>query len=146
MPVPSPDAPVHGSCLCGGVRYAISGPFRRANLCHCSRCRKHSGSVGSAQGRVPIAAFTLLRGDELISVWRPDDGGMAKAFCRVCGSALFGGSWPDGPEVSVRLGCLDEDPGIGVQLHSFAGDAPAWDPFADDGLPRFDGPPEPRPR
>jgi hypothetical protein len=33
-----------GSCLCGGVRFEIRGPFLRANHCHCSRCRKHGWS------------------------------------------------------------------------------------------------------
>ena len=144
--LPSPETPVHGSCLCGGVRYAITAPFRRANLCHCSRCRKHSGAAASAQGRVPIEGFTLLSGEELLTVWRPEDDGMAKVFCRICGSSLFGGSWPDGPEVSVRLGPLDEAPGIAVQFHSFAADPAPWEVPCDDGLPRFDGPPQPRPR
>ncbi|WP_354700725.1 hypothetical protein DSM112329_01011 [Paraconexibacter sp. AEG42_29] len=146
MPDPSPVDPVHGSCLCGGVRYAVTAPFRRANLCHCSRCRKHSGAAASAQGRVPREGFELIRGADLLTVWRPDDGGMAKVFCRTCGSSLFGGDWPDGPEVSVRLGALDDDPGLQVQFHSFAGAAAPWEVHADDGLPRFDGPPQPRPR
>lgn len=144
--VPSPERPVHGSCLCGGVRYVITAPFRRANLCHCSRCRKHSGAAASAQGRVPAEGFALLAGADLLTVYRPPGGGMAKVFCRVCGSSLFGGSWPDGDEVSVRLGGLDGDPGIAVQFHSFAGDPAPWEPACADGLPRFDGPPQPRPR
>jgi hypothetical protein len=69
---------------------------------------------------------------------------MVKAFCRVCGSSLFGGTWPDGEEVSVRLGTLDEDPGIRPEYHSFTADAPDWLPIPDDGLPRYDGPPIPR--
>jgi hypothetical protein len=131
---------VRGGCLCGGVRYELSEPFRRANFCHCSRCRKHSGAAASAQGRVPREGFTLLSGAELIETYRPE-GGMAKAFCRVCGSSVFGGTWPDGPEVSIRLGTLDDDPGIRPQCHSFAADTPAWDTLPDDGLPRYDGPP-----
>jgi hypothetical protein len=146
MALPSPEHPVYGSCLCGGVRYAITLPFRRANLCHCSRCRKHSGAAASAQGRVSAEGFTLLSGEDLLTVYEPPGGGMVKAFCRVCGSSLFGGTWPDGDEVSVRLGPLDGDPGIAVQFHSFAGDPAPWEPACDDGLPRFDGPPAPRPR
>lgn len=146
MSLPSPEHPVHGSCNCGGVRYAVTAPFLRANLCHCSRCRKQSGSVGSAQGRVPREGFTLLTGASLLGVWRPEDGGMAKVFCTVCGSSLFGGHWPEGDEVSVRLGGLDADPGIAVQFHSFAADAAPWAPACADGLPRHDGPPQPRPR
>lgn len=123
------------------MRFELSAPFRRANYCHCSRCRKHSGAAASAQGRVPREGFTLLAGEDLLTVYRPDDGGMAKVFCRVCGSALFGGTWPDGPEVSVRLGVLDDDPGIAPQYHSHAASTPAWDQSPDDGLPRFSGRP-----
>ena len=131
---------VRGGCLCGGVRYELTTPFRRANFCHCSRCRKHTGAAASAQGRVAREGFTLLSGAELVETFRPE-GGMAKAFCRVCGSSLFGGTWPDGPEVSIRLGTLDDDPGIRPQYHSFAADVPPWDRLPDDGLPRYDGPP-----
>ena len=42
---PSGDHPVHGSCLCGGVRYEVTAPFLRSNYCHCERCRKHSGAA-----------------------------------------------------------------------------------------------------
>lgn len=146
MSQPSPEDPVHGSCLCGGVRYSITAPFRRANLCHCTRCRKHSGTAASAQGRVPAAGFTVNAGEELLTVWRPEDGGMAKVFCRVCGSSLFGGSWPDGDEVSVRLGGLDEAPGIQVQFHTFAAAPAPWEVPYEDGLPRHDGPPQRRGR
>jgi hypothetical protein len=135
---PSPASPVRGSCLCGGVRYEVTAPFLRANFCHCSRCRKHTGAAASAQGRVPHGAFMLLAGAELITVYRPPEGGMAKAFCSACGSSLFGGSWPDGPEVSIRLGTLDDDPGIRPEFHNYVADAPPWLPVpAGDGLPRY---------
>jgi hypothetical protein len=137
MPSPSPAAPARGSCLCGGVRYAVTAPFLRANFCHCSRCRKHTGAAASTQGRVPRAAFALLSGADLLRVYQPGEG-MVKAFCGACGSSLFGGTWPDGPEVSIRLGTLDDDPGIAPEFHNFAADAPAWLPVPDDGLPRYE--------
>jgi len=127
---------VTGSCLCGEVRFELTQPFRRASHCHCSRCRKHSGTFGLTQGRVPRDGFRLLRGEELIRVYRPS-GGMAKAFCSVCGSSLFGGTWPDGPEVSIRLGALDADPGIRPQYHSHTASAAPWDRIPDDRLPRY---------
>jgi hypothetical protein len=131
--------PVTGSCLCGGVRFEVSAPFRRANHCHCSRCRKHSGTFGLTQGRVPRDGFRLVQGEELIRVYRPT-AGMAKAFCSVCGSSLFGGTWPDGPEVSVRFGVLDGNPAIRPQYHSHTASAAPWDEIPDDGLPRHPGP------
>jgi hypothetical protein len=135
---PSPEHPVRGSCLCGGVRYEVTAPFLRANYCHGSRCRKHSGAAASAQGRVPREGFRLLSGDELIEVFRPPDGGMVKAFCRICGSSVFGGTWPSGPEVSIRLGTLDDDPGIRPQFHTFVGSKAVWESLPDDGLDRFE--------
>ena len=127
---------VRGSCLCGGVAFEVELPFRRANVCHCSRCQKHSGGAGLVQGRVPRERFRLLRGKELVHSFRPK-GGKVKAFCGACGSSLFGGDWPDGPEVSVRFGSLDGDPGIHPEYHTFVESAAPWDVLPDDGLPRF---------
>jgi hypothetical protein len=136
--MPTDEQPLRGSCLCGGVRFEVTPPFRRASHCHCSRCRKHSGSSGLTQGRVPREAFRLLAGDELIRVYRPE-AGMAKAFCTVCGSSIFGGTWPDGPEVSIRFGALDGDPGIRPQYHTFVDSRAPWDELPSDGLPRHPG-------
>ena len=132
---------VPGSCLCGGVRFEVDLPFRRANHCHCSRCRKHSGTFGETQGRVPREQFRLLEGEELLREFHPLGGGATKVFCSVCGSSLFGGRWPHGDEVSVRLGSLDGDPQIRPQYHSFVGSRAPWDELPDDGLARYDGPP-----
>ena len=136
------NPPVTGSCLCGGVVFEVSQPFVWANHCHCSRCRKHSGTFGGTQGRVPREGFRLLAGEELIRVYRPE-GGRVKAFCTICGSSLFGAEWPDGDEISIRLGALDDDPGIRPQVRTFVDSKAAWDEIPDDGLPRYsEGQPE----
>lgn len=129
---------VSGGCLCGGVRYEIRGVFLRANCCHCSRCRRHSGSAFGVQGRVKREQLRLLRGEDLVRTYRPDQGAV-KAFCSVCGSSLFGGNWPDGPEVAIRLGTVDGDPGIRPQFHIFVGSKAVWHEILDD-LPRHEGP------
>jgi hypothetical protein len=128
---------ITGGCLCGGVRYEISGPFLRASHCHCSRCRRHSGTTVCTQGRVRREDFRLVSGAGLVRVFKPE-GGAAKAFCSVCGSSLFGGTWPEGPEVSIRLGTVDGDPGIRPQYHTYVGSKAVWDEILDD-LPRYDG-------
>ena len=132
-----PDV-IQGSCLCGGVRFQVTLPFRIAVHCHCSRCRKHSGTFGLTQGRVPKEQFELLRGEELIRVYRPD-GGKVKAFCSTCGSSLFGGDWPDDDEISIRLGSLDSDPKIRPQAHVFVDSHALWFEVPEDGLPRHPG-------
>jgi len=85
--------------------------------------------------------FYLRQGEELIRVYGKGKGAV-KAFCVNCGSSLFGGDWPDGPEVSIRMGAFDDDPGIRPQFHTFVDDRAPWDEITDD-LPqyraRFDG-------
>src|SRR5436305_10740675 len=129
---------VRGSCLCGGVRFEATPPFRIAVHCHCSRCRKHSGTFGLTQGRVAKERFRLLRGEELLHIYRSDPSAKAKVFCVECGSSLFGGDWPDGDEVSIRLGSLDGDPQIRPEYHTFVGSHAPWEELPDDGLPRYE--------
>jgi hypothetical protein len=81
--------------------------------------------------------FRLLQGAELIRNYR-SEGHASKVFCSVCGSSLFGGTWPEGPEVSIRLGTLDDDPGIRPQYHTFVASKAPWDEIHDD-LPQHAG-------
>lgn len=126
-----------GGCLCEAVRFEVCGPFVRASHCHCSRCRKHSGGAGCLQARVLREHFRLLAGGEMIVSYRPG-GGATKAFCRRCGSSLFGGDWPDGAEISIRFGAFDDDPGIRPEYHSFVDSRAAWDRIEDE-LPQYPG-------
>jgi hypothetical protein len=125
------------------VRFEVTGPFIRANHCHClssnegSRCRRHSGTAVCTQGRVWREQFRLLAGEELIRVYGKGEGAV-KAFCSVCGSSLFGGTWPDGSQVSIRLGAIDGDPGIRPQFHTHVASKAPWDEIVDD-LPQYPG-------
>ena len=51
-----------GTCLCGAVRFEISGSFERFYLCHCSRCRKGSGSAHAAN-------LFFERGGDHLAFW-----------------------------------------------------------------------------
>lgn len=79
--------------------------------------------------------FKLLQGEELLRVYGKGEGAV-KAFCVVCGSSLFGGDWPDGPQVSIRLGAFDDDPGIRPQFHTYVNARAPWDTITDD-LPQY---------
>ncbi|HJQ98643.1 MAG TPA: GFA family protein [Candidatus Polarisedimenticolaceae bacterium] len=127
---------ITGGCLCGGVRYEVRGAFLRASHCHCSRCRRHTGTSHSTQGRARRSDFRLVSGEELVRVYAPDGGGAVKAFCLVCGSSLFGGKWPEGDEITIRLGSVDGDPGIRPQFHTFVASKAPWDEITDD-LPQY---------
>lgn len=87
-----------GGCLCGAVRYAVSGEPLRVGLCHCADCRKESGSSFVTFGVWPSSAFTSS------GEVRVFDG---RGFCPVCGSRLFN---PGAAETEIRLGSLDDAP------------------------------------
>jgi hypothetical protein len=133
---PSPENPLEGGCLCGGVRYRITVPWRSAGYCHCTHCQRRTGTGSSANARVPREGLELLSGGELIRGYQPPQG-VAKHFCTTCGSALFSGDLDNGPEVAVRLGTLDADPGIRLRYRQFVASAVAWEPIPDDDLERF---------
>ncbi|MBD0339007.1 MAG: GFA family protein, partial [Thermoleophilia bacterium] len=82
-----------GTCLCGGVRFAVDEPFLVTGACHCTNCKKISGGAGTVSGRAPTSAIRLLAGAEHVRTFQPAEG-TAKSFCAVCGSNLFGGGWP----------------------------------------------------
>ena len=80
-------------------------------------------------------------GADQLAAWRPDPG-FEKWFCGACGSALYSRNPADHEQIAVRMGALDQDPGIRPALRQFVTYAAAWEPIPDDGLPRY---PERRP-
>ncbi len=136
---------IRGGCLCGGVRFELdraSGPFE---LCHCSRCRKASGSAFVAGLAVRPEHFRLIQGRELITRYeapileRPP--AYRNSFCRRCGSpvpeplpASEGSS-----SFEVAAGSLDDDPGLRPDKHIFVELKAPWFEILDE-LPRLDKP------
>lgn len=129
--------PIRGSCLCGGVRFEITGRPLWLTYCHCSRCRKVGGQANLT---VRAEDFRWVSGAELVARYRADPPfHLVRCFCRVCGSYL------GEPEASPKLfpiaaSALDEDPGVRPVLHEHvAGKAPWYEIL--DGLPQYEGDP-----
>ncbi len=134
-------AELRGSCLCGGVRFAVAGPFEVVSACHCTSCKKISGGVGTVSGRVRSEAITIVAGEDLLRSFQPDEG-TAKTFCSACGSNLFGAGWPESPHASVRLSTLDDPFDRKPERHIFVRSVAPWETLPDDGAPRYDVRPE----
>lgn len=128
---------LRGSCLCGGVRFEVAGPITDLRYCHCTNCKKISGGVGTASGRVRTEHLTVLEGRDLIQTYLPDEGA-SKSFCGRCGTNLFGGGWPGSELSSIRLSAIDEGLEQGPEAHVYARSLAPWETLPDDGLPRFD--------
>jgi hypothetical protein len=106
------DESIGGSCVCGAVAFRLEGPFRGFQYCHCSRCRKKTGSSHVANIFVPVDQFSWERGKDKVRRFElPTAKYWSTAFCEDCGSAM---PWPtrNGKAMVVAAGALDDDPGI----------------------------------
>jgi len=124
-----------GRCLCGAVRYELTGPLRPVVACHCSQCRRSSGHFIAATA-VPAEKLRLVEQRGLR--WYQSSADARRGFCGECGSSLF---WApaSGERVAVMAGTLDKPTGLSLVMHLFVDDAGDYYRL-DDGLPtRRDG-------
>lgn len=127
---------IRGSCLCGRVRYEVSGPLKGALNCHCAMCRKAHGAAFRSRAAVAAADFRWAAGEDAIT-WYESSPGTQRGFCRHCGSPLLS-RFADHPRYfGLPLGALDDDPGVKPARHVFVASKAPWHEITDD-LPRFD--------
>lgn len=82
-------AAFRGSCLCGEVAFEVEGPFDRFLNCHCSRCRKATGTAHACEVIVKAGALRWLRGETSVARFDlPNARSFATAFCKSCGSPM----------------------------------------------------------
>lgn len=126
-----------GSCLCGTVRYRITGPIQNFQYCHCSRCRKFTGSGHATNLFAKPEHLEWTAGEASIGQFDlQSEPGFHTAFCKTCGSSLPNMS-STGRFWVVPAGTLDDDPGARPERNIFWGSRAPW--FADTGtLPRHD--------
>ncbi|MFV8816765.1 GFA family protein [Haliea sp. E17] len=115
-----------GSCLCGAVAFAIEGEFKDFFLCHCSHCRKGSGSAHAANLFAPNARLRWLRGADSVANFQLPGTRHVRAFCRHCGSALPNEALAEGL-VMVPAGCLDTPLTLRPSAHIFTASRAGWD-------------------
>lgn len=113
-----------GSCLCGKVRYMIEGQFERFYLCHCSRCRKDSGSAHAANLFSSAAKLTWLSGQSSVTTFHLPGTRHARNFCATCGSAL---PLDSAQMLVVPAGSLDTDIGLVPDGNIFTDSRASWD-------------------
>lgn len=130
-----------GSCLCRGVCYEVAVPPVYTAYCHCSQCRKFSGSAFSAFAGVPLQSLTITQGADLV-VYYEKTPQTSLAHCVRCGSSLFARKQAAGM-AHVRLGTVDCDFPFRPLAHLHVSSKASWYSIPNDGLPRFDTLPSP---
>ena len=121
-----------GSCLCGAARYRVADEFAYAFNCHCSQCRRATGSAFKPFAGVLREKLTLLQGGD--ALLRYGDATTHDVHCGKCGSLLYS-DIGTGPYLHVTLGTLLEAPSLKPTAHIFVGSKAPWHEITDD-LPR----------
>lgn len=126
---------IAGRCLCGAVHYQVNDNFGYSGFCHCSNCRRFSGSASSAMAGIALQEFDILQGQGSIKRYVKSENTVL-AFCGNCGSSLYAEK-PKRGMVHLRLGTLNEAPSLRPQFHSFVSSKADWDNICD-GLPQYE--------
>jgi hypothetical protein len=114
----SPARPFTGSCLCGAVRYEVSGALRDVVVCHCEMCRKSHGHIG-AYTAAPKGALHLIESRGL--KWYRSSDIAQRGFCGECGGTLFwDGTGRD--TISIAAGTLDGPTGLKTVVQIYVDD------------------------
>lgn len=122
---------MRGKCLCGAVNFELKGAIPNLYQCHCSLCRRATGSSANAALRIEAGQFAWIDGADQITEFETD-GGYKSHFCRRCGSPVpnptAGGSlyW-------VPAGLLEDGGGIRLAAHLYVDSRAGWDEIAAAG-------------
>ena len=123
-----------GSCLCGQVKFQVTGFSKQAAHCHCTMCRKfHGAAFGTL---VSSSGLQWISGQELLQDYIADNGTI-RTFCRNCGASLgFRGQAMPRQQMEIAIACFDEDIPVKPDANIFLNYKANWYPVTDD-LPQF---------
>lgn len=125
-----------GGCLCGAVRFEITGPIHNIIYCHCSQCRKAQGSAFATNGFVMAADFKLTAGDGNLTGYEATPG-QTKYFCKTCGSPIMSKTDSQADRLRVRLGTIESDINERPTAHIFVTSRANWEDICGD-LPQYE--------
>ena len=129
-----------GECFCRAVRYAVADAFEYAANCHCSNCRRATGSAFKPFAGIARDKLRVAQGENDLMIFGDTAG--HDAHCRRCGSLLYS-VVREGAYVHVAMGTLTDAPSIRPTAHIFVGSKAPRFSITDD-LPQYDGHAGPR--
>lgn len=123
---------VKGDCNCGAVGFEITTEVSDVYVCHCSMCRKSTGSGGIAVVVVNNDQFHWSKGQEHIITWDKPGHDWQTSFCNQCGSTLPGSN--DDARMYVPVGTISEGgKNLTVVHHIWVDSKANWEEIGDSG-------------
>jgi hypothetical protein len=125
-----------GQCYCGLIRFEFSDEPTEVSFCHCSICRRLTGSAFGAYLETSNESLRILTGAEKLSKYKPT-ARLEKRFCSNCGVTLFTNHADFSGHTYVSLGVISDAREILPQYHQFVGSKAKWHQIGDE-LPQFE--------
>ena len=123
---------VTGACNCGAVAFEIAADVSDVVICHCSICRRSTGSSGIAVVIVDNEDFHWVSGEGNISTWQKPGHDYQLWFCSRCGSPVPGVN--DESRMFVPAGLIsDGASGMRVADHVWVDSKAEWEEIGDAG-------------
>lgn len=126
---------LEGRCLCGGVRFRLTGRLGPAGFCHCKQCQRASGSAFAANAPARAKYFEVVAGADLISEYESSSGKF-RAFCSRCGGPIYSRRDSEPDIRRIRLGTLESDPERRPLAHLWVASKAPWYSISDS-LPQY---------
>lgn len=127
-----------GECLCGAVAFEVEDELPNLYQCHCSLCRKVTGSNANAATFVSLNKFRWVNGQENITSFQKPTG-YRSDFCRICGSPVPN-QLRSANLVWVPAGLLAGDFDSEIAVHLHAGSSASWERNSEDYINYEAGP------
>lgn len=129
-------APVSGHCLCGAISVSVREPLGPMDYCHCSQCRRASGTAfaTNAPAKIDNVEISCQPPDALRSYRATPD--KERVFCQYCGSPIYSRRDANPETIRLRLGLFDCAVQAGRRAHIWSDDTAPWHTITDDA-PRF---------
>jgi hypothetical protein len=121
-----------GSCLCGAVKYEVSGEPTRFFHCHCTRCRKATGTGHASNLFIKPGVLKWLTGEDQVRAFKvPEAKRFTNQFCAICGGRVPRQA-KDSDIVMIPAGSLDDVAPIQPQARIFSGSRASWSCSGDE--------------
>ena len=120
--------PFDGGCACGTVRYRLRSHPLVVHACHCSECRRLTGSAFALNALIETDLLEVLAGEpRAVAVVGASGKPQAIFRCPACQVALWS-HYPGGGDklAFVRIGTLDEPARLPPDIHIYTSTKLPW--------------------
>jgi hypothetical protein len=126
-----------GGCLCGAIRYRLSGPSLFVSQCCCKDCQKATGTGHTTIIGIHKSQLAIEGAVATYTNTGATGGSVTRHFCGTCAGRIFTSGDLPGEFIMVQAGSLDDPDLVKPESVIYLKDAPAWDHF-DPAIPKFE--------